>query len=64
MKTSRISYLEIRNLEIPPVWSVAIDSYFNFWIEEKLKQSGFDITKKYISYKDFLTLDLIFEQEE
>lgn len=64
MKTLRITRLEMRNLEIPDVWSVAVDSYFEYWIEEKLKEAGFDLTKKCISYKDFLTLDLIFEQGE
>lgn len=64
MKTLRISYREMRNLEIPNEWSVAVDSYFDFWIENKLKKSGFDLTKKYISYKDFQTLDLVFEQRE
>lgn len=64
MKTLRISDSEIINLKIPPVWSVATDSYFNFWIEKKLKGVGFNLEKKYISYKDFETMNLIFEQGE
>lgn len=63
MKTLRISYSEMRNLEISGVWSIAVDSYFEYWLKIKLVNAGFDPTKKYISYKDFQTLDLVFEQE-
>lgn len=64
MKQLRISYLELRNLQIPPVWSISSNSYFDFWIKEKLRKVGFNLTKEYRSYKDLETLDLIFEQKE
>ena len=64
MKTLRISHMEIRNLKIPPMWPIAANSYFNFWIESKLREAGFDLSKKYISCEDCLTLELVFKQEE
>lgn len=63
MKTLVISEKEIKNLEIPPSWYASSQSYFDFWIEEKLKETGFDLTKEYKSYKDFATLNILFYQE-
>lgn len=64
MKTLRIRQSEIQDIFCPPVRAVSPRSYLEFYIKNKLIEFGFDLSKKYISYKDFETMDIIFEQEE
>ena len=64
MKILRIRESEIQDIVCPPVWSVSPKSYLEFYIENKLREFGFDLSKKYISYRDFETMNIVFEQEE
>ena len=64
MKTLRISRKEIINLQPHQSWVTSFDTWSAFWIETQLKLSGFNMKKEIISYEDFKTMHIVFEQEE
>ncbi len=63
MKTLRITYLELIDLEVSPAYTYHSYLYIELWIKNKLKEAGFDLTKEYRSSEDLTTQDIIFTQK-
>lgn len=67
MKQLKISITEIINLKIPEnliALSLSFNDWYPLWIENRLKEIGFDMTKPIFKYRDFNSNYLIFEQED